>query len=60
MIGMVAGEGKGDLIAADLTVTVARQAVLDFSQSFLSSPLTVLTKVSPRGKLSPPARSPNL
>ena len=44
MIGMVE-KGKGDLIAADLTTTIARQDVLDFSRSFMSSPLTVLTKV---------------
>ena len=44
MVGMVV-KGKGDLIAADLTTTFARQEVLDFSRSFMSSPLTVLTKV---------------
>lgn len=47
MIGMVE-KGKGDLIAADLTTTFARQEVLDFSRSFMSSPLTVLTKRDPR------------
>ena len=44
MIGMIE-KGKGDLIAADLTTTAARQDVLEFSRSFMSSPLTVLTKV---------------
>ena len=43
MVGMIL-RGKGDLIAADLTTSVKRQEVLDFSRSFMSSPLTVLTK----------------
>ena len=51
MIGMVE-KGKGDLIAADLTTTFARQEVLDFSRSFMSSPLTVLTKVGKSNRVS--------
>ena len=47
MVGMIL-RGKGDLIAADLTTSVKRQEVLDFSRSFMSSPLTVLTKARRR------------
>ena len=47
MVGMIL-RGKGDLIAADLTTTFKRQEVLDFSRSFMSSPLTVLTKARRR------------
>jgi len=44
MIGNVL-QGKVDMIAADLTVTAQRQKVLDFSTPFMSSRLTILTKL---------------
>jgi hypothetical protein len=34
-----------DLIAADLTISSKRQEILDFSVPFMSSRLTVLTKL---------------
>ena len=42
---------KADAIAADLTLTTDRLSVLDFSRPFLSSPLTILTKVNKKYRI---------
>ena len=36
---------KADFIAADLTKTAPRAQVLDFTEPFMETPLTVLAKV---------------
>ena len=45
LVGMLL-RSEVDCVAADLTVTAARLAVMDFSQPFLSSSITLLLRVS--------------